>query len=43
MQPAKVEVNGEALYLKTENLTLGAKTFEALGLSPPLKSVVMNG
>lgn len=35
MQLAKVETNGETLYLKTRNIPLGAEIFRAAGLKMP--------
>lgn len=36
MQLAKVETNGETLYLKTRNLPLGSEVFRAVGLKVPM-------
>ena len=35
MQLAKVEANGETLYLKTKNQPLGTQIFKAVGLKLP--------
>jgi transposase len=36
MQLAKLETNGETIYLKTRNLPLGSQIFKALGLKTPM-------